>query len=475
MIRKYLKILGIFWLCCPMLAQAGLHSQGRWMVDDNNRVVLLHGVNVIWKQAPYFPPDTLSGFTSADADWLQAQGFNSVRLGVLFSGVMPQPGVIDQNYLQNVDRVVQLLASHSIYVLLDFHQDLYNEKFKGEGFPSWAVYDDGLPAWINPGFPFGYLLPNIQLTYYHLYTNYRNIWSHYQQALQAVAEKWQNQPNLQGYEVINEPPPGFVFALCYFSNGCQDFDSNYLQPFETTMQQGIRQVDRNGMIWIEPNILFDFGIPSYLNTSRRITDSSNLGFSWHNYCMQSDIAQMLGVPTPSSCLDPETEVFNNAANTSSSMNASSFMSEFGSGNDLPDIARVAQLADNHLMGWDYWAYKGFNDPTGAAGTEGLFAQDDNLSSVNQGKLSLLSRTYPQATAGIPQSLSFDPNSGAFSYTYTVQSASAPTQIFVPTIHYPNGYRVSVSGGTVISVANASTLLIRNNPGASTVQISITAN
>ncbi len=469
---KFLMVLAsLIW---PLLAMAGLHSQGRWLVDDQNRVVMLHGMNVVWKQAPYFPPDTLAGFTAADADWLAAQGFNSVRLGVLFSGVMPQQGVIDNNYLNSVDRIVQLLAARNIYVLLDFHQDLYNEKFKGEGFPSWAVYDDGLPNWINPGFPFGYLLPNVQLTYYHLYTNNNNIWAYYQQALQAVAAKWQNQPNLQGYEVINEPPPGFVFALCYFSNGCQDFDANYLQPFETAMQEGIRQVDPNGMIWIEPNVLFDFGIPSYLNTSNPVTDNYNLGLSWHNYCMQSDIAQMLGVSTPSSCINPETTVFNNANATSSSMNASSFMSEFGSGNDLGDIARVANLADQYLTSWDYWAYKSFNDPTGSASTEGLFTNDSDLSSVNQGKLALLSRTYPQATAGIPNSLSFDPNSGAFSYTYTPQQASAPTQIFVPPIHYPNGYNVTVSGGQVISAANATLLLIQNDPSASSVQVSITA-
>ena len=39
-----------------------------------------------------------------------------------------------------------MLAAHGIFSLLDFHQDLYNEKFGGEGWPDWAVLDDGLPA-----------------------------------------------------------------------------------------------------------------------------------------------------------------------------------------------------------------------------------------------------------------------------------------------------------------------------------------
>ncbi|MCW2659182.1 MAG: endoglycoceramidase [Mycobacterium sp.] len=35
------------------------------------------------------------------------------------------------------------LASHGIVSLLDFHQDLYNEAFQGEGAPAWAVQQAG--------------------------------------------------------------------------------------------------------------------------------------------------------------------------------------------------------------------------------------------------------------------------------------------------------------------------------------------
>ena len=35
--------------------------------------------------------------------------------------------------------------AHGIFNQLDFHQDLYNERFRG-GWPDWAVLDDGLPA-----------------------------------------------------------------------------------------------------------------------------------------------------------------------------------------------------------------------------------------------------------------------------------------------------------------------------------------
>jgi endoglycosylceramidase len=38
---------------------------------------------------------------------------------------------------------VTTLASHGIVSLLDFHQDLYNEAFQGEGAPAWAVQQAG--------------------------------------------------------------------------------------------------------------------------------------------------------------------------------------------------------------------------------------------------------------------------------------------------------------------------------------------
>jgi len=58
--------------------------------DAQHRVVITQGINEVAKSAPY-APDAV-GFGEDDAAFLEAQGFTSVRLGVLWAGVEPRPG-----------------------------------------------------------------------------------------------------------------------------------------------------------------------------------------------------------------------------------------------------------------------------------------------------------------------------------------------------------------------------------------------
>ena len=128
-----------------------LGHSGRWVTDATGRVVLLHGVNMVYKRPPYHP--AAAGFDGPDADFLAANGFNTVRLGLIYAGVEPAPGVYDEAYLDQIAATESLLASRGIFSQLDFHQDLYNERFQGEGWPDWAVQDDGLPNMPQFGFP----------------------------------------------------------------------------------------------------------------------------------------------------------------------------------------------------------------------------------------------------------------------------------------------------------------------------------
>ena len=57
---------------------APLSHSGRWITDAKGRVVILHGVNMVYKRPPYYP--AAAGFGADDAAFLQRNGFNAVRL-----------------------------------------------------------------------------------------------------------------------------------------------------------------------------------------------------------------------------------------------------------------------------------------------------------------------------------------------------------------------------------------------------------
>ena len=129
---------------------APLSHVGRWITDARGRVVILHGVNMVYKRPPYHPGAV--GFDADDAVFLRRHGFNNVRLGTIYGAVEPQPGVYDDAYLDQIGRTQELLAAEGLFTLLDMHQDQYALKYSGRGFPAWAALDDGLPN-TQQGFP----------------------------------------------------------------------------------------------------------------------------------------------------------------------------------------------------------------------------------------------------------------------------------------------------------------------------------
>src|SRR4030088_2421106 len=74
-----------------------LSHSGRWITDAAGRVVIVHGINMVYKLPPYYP--AAAGFGDDDAVFLARIGFNAVRVGVIWEAVEPSPGVYDHAYL----------------------------------------------------------------------------------------------------------------------------------------------------------------------------------------------------------------------------------------------------------------------------------------------------------------------------------------------------------------------------------------
>ncbi len=430
---------------------------GRWLTNGDGQVVILHGLNMVNKQLPYEPAAV--GFASAAASTLADNGLDVVRLGVVYTAVEPEPGAFSGAYLNSIAGTVAQLARRGLYSLLDFHQDQMSVGFGGEGFPEWSVDTGGLPE-RRYVFPLGYTASSA------LAAAYDNFWANrpgpggiglqqrYSAAWQYVARRFANDAWVIGYDLFNEPWPA------------HSSDSE-LGAFYKSVIEAIRSVDRVHLIFYEPYVLFDFGTP----TSLPALGDSDLGMSFHDYCLQSASAHA------AACGAGEEHVLANALSRSRSTGDALVLSEFGATSDLSYLGRLVAEADSNQMSWIEWAYCGCGDPTGTIppSIEGLVS-DPRLpgtgSNVDTAKLAVLAEPYPRVTSGTPASYSFDPRSHTFVLHFTTRSPTgkvfAPgscTALVVPPIQFPHGYVVTVTGGLVTSSQNAGVLTVSQSGGA----------
>ena len=465
----------------PSAAQprAPLGHAGRWVTDADGRVVILHGVNMVYKVPPYAPD--AAGFGANDAAFLQDHGFNSVRLGVLHVGVEPQPGAYDAGYLARIARTVQTLGDHGVFSLLDFHQDMYNERFQGEGEPDWSVQDDGLPAAPQTGFPGNYIaMPALERAFDHFWQNSSGpdgpgLQERYAQAWAHVAARFQGNPFVMGDDLFNEPWPGSQWPTCANLEGCPAFDQAYLAPFMKSVIAAIRSADPSLVTYYEPNVLFDFGA----DTSIGSPGDSRSGMSFHDYCVVGNF----GIPQSGlagmGCDQAEQRVFQNADAQSQRTGDALLLTEWGSTDSATTLTRVADEADAQLMPWTEWAYCGCEDPTGSIppATEGLVldpSKPPTGANVKAEKLAILARPHPDAVAGTPLSLA----SSGYRFAWSTARAGGHgrfpagslTTYFVPGLR--SGYTVSVRGGRAVSKANAKLLQVESLPGAKRVSFRI---
>jgi endoglycosylceramidase len=459
------------------LASAPLSQSGRWITDASGRVVVLHGLNEVYKVAPYLP--SAAGFGDDDAAFLAANGFNAMRVGVIWAAVEPQPGQYDDAYLDGIAATVRTLAAHGIVSLLDFHQDLYNEKFQGEGAPAWAVQDGGRPN-LPLGFPGNYLANPAE---WHVWDQFwRNakaadgigLQDHYARTWAHVAGRFRADPAVAGYEVINEPWPGTTWPLCAVPLvGCPIFDQT-LTAFYKRVDTAIRTVDTTHTVWLEPNTLFTQVGATHIG----FAGDARTGFAYHDYCSTEELTANNALCPPQDELTVGT-----ASRYAQAHAVPPLLTEFGATNDLPNIALLVSLTDKYRTGWLEWAYTG-HDKTSASPNGQALVLDPNHppsgANVLTDKLKALTQPYPQVVAGTPSAWST--KAGTFRLTYTTAradaqgrfAAGAQTEIAVPAIQYPHGYSVQVSGAQVLSAAGAPTLRLASLPGATTVQVTVAA-
>ena len=408
-----MRSLALAWCCLGAMLSCGsavaaptlpLSHAGRFITDARGRVVIVHGINMVYKLAPYYP--SAIGFGDDDAAFLARIGFNAVRVGVIWTAVEPSPGVYDQAYLAHIESTVKTLARHGVLALLDFHQDMLEERFQGEGAPDWAIEDGGLA---NPalGFPGNYIAnPALEHALDQFWANAPGpgavgLQDRFAGAWADVAARFKHAPSVLGYELFNEPFPGTVWQPCLAASGCPAFDST-LTAFNRRIAAAIRRFDRRTLVFYEPNVLFNGGVATHVAGLR----DRAAAFSFHDYCAGA---------APDGCAS-ETPPFTNALAHVARTGEAVMLTEFGATNAVGDLSGMVARADRFMVPWLEWAYCGCQDPTtsGPGNLQAIVIDPRRTpagSNLELPTLRALVEPYPQVIAGTPRSWRFDRSHG----------------------------------------------------------------
>ncbi len=191
-----------------------LSIQGTHIVDEHGRRMILRGVNAGGrsKMPPYVPFDfaqddhagALAEYLDATAGW----GINVLRVPFSWAAMEPEPGVEDEVWLSRYDLLLDEAWARGMWTIVDFHQDLYAERYCGDGFPDWTVPED------TPGEPLsdceawfaGYLTDDTSWPAWDAFwadthgtqTAFLAMW-------ERMAARHADRPGVIGFEIINEP------------------------------------------------------------------------------------------------------------------------------------------------------------------------------------------------------------------------------------------------------------------------------
>ena len=239
-------------------------TAGTWFKDEFGRSLLLRGVNLggssktpttpngaTWKRTDFydhlrvsfvgrpFPLDQADEHFSRLRHW----GLTFLRFLTTWEAVEHAgPGSYDQDYLEYLYAVVRKAGEHGISMFIDPHQDVWSRFSGGDGAPGWTFEAAGLDltkfhtagaAILHQehGDPFPRMVwPSnaARLACATLFTLFFAVndfaphtlvdgqpiqdylQGHYILAMQQVAHRLKDLPNVVGYDSLNEPSPGWI-------------------------------------------------------------------------------------------------------------------------------------------------------------------------------------------------------------------------------------------------------------------------
>ncbi|SNY95101.1 cellulase family glycosylhydrolase [Flagellimonas pacifica] len=479
------------------IAQDFLTTSNQKFIDHEGNQIILHGINYVNKSAKV---DQKQFSNPENFQLMKKWGLNCLRLGVIWAGVEPQPGIYDEEYLKDLDKQVKWANDNGIYVFLDMHQDLYSQLYS-DGAPEWATLTDGQPhiaegpVWSDAYFT----SPAVKTAITNFWENKAasdnvGVQDHYIKMWKMLAKRYAGNSSVIGFDLINEPnlgwgnskgrelmaiafieayakksgivltgeevtqkwldPVGKKEILEFISDRSiyaqlvdrmfpvyQAFEKEQLMPFYKKTVKAIREVNQDHLIFLETSMSSNMGVYTAIE---RIPNEDGLVYAPHGYDLVVD--------TPDAATTNNNRInfiFNRHAESAKRLKMPLLIGEWGAfganGKALSSAFQVTQFFESSLCGETYWSFDKRLD-------------DSEL-------LKAISRAYPKKIAGELTSYSTDVENGKAEFRW-LESTKDNSQIYIPKFYnleestitlkpYEKGFElVEIDGGWHINIPSA---------------------
>jgi endoglycosylceramidase len=418
------------------------------IVDSGGRAVLLKGVNADGL-VDYFRPDlsppyptspasysggacppddtTVEGVDICQYDFSQLGplGYDVIRLNISWSLLEPTPGMIDQTYVERIAQVIAWAKAAGLYVVIDMHQDAWSKYvYTAPGDACVAPFQairgfDGAPRWASEHIAPACALngvreldPAVQEDFQKLYDDAPapdgvGLQEHYANAVLALAQRFHEEPTVAGYEIINEPSPGFN-ALP------GEADATELFPFYAkVVNHVVSHVPAfRQLFFIEPNV------------ERDVTDFSAIVTPWSTYSSYPNIVYAPHVYTGVFTLDqqvtstrffPSEGGYESAISDARALGLPLWIGEFGNNpaDDNTLLRTSYELQDRYGLGGTLWLWKENANDINRAVFWGVYGPPFPPGTAQPLRITYTSRAFPLYTAGTLKSFTYDPSAASF--------------------------------------------------------------